>query len=93
MDKKIRLFDYKNTPKEIIIKDFEKVKFFVFEIKSGDGVLTAIYGKRHVEQFDSCDTPRIMGFDDGTWVIEPEDIDVLNRMKDHYDTDELDEVG
>ena len=92
MDKKIRLLDYKDRPKEITIKDFEKVKLFVFEIKSGDGILTAIYGKGRIEQFDSCDIPRNMDYDDGTWFIFPEDIDVLNRMKDHYDTNELDEV-
>ncbi len=93
MDKNIRLFDYKDTPKEIIIKDFEKVEFFIFQILSGDGVLIAVYEDEHDEQFDSCDEPRTIGFDDGTWVIKPEDIDVLNRMKNHYDTDELDEVG
>lgn len=90
MDKKIRLLNYKNKPKEIIIKDFEKVVSLVFQIKSGDGILTVIY-KDHIETFDSDDS-RQMDFDDGTWFICPEDFDVINQMKDHYDTDRLDEA-
>lgn len=90
MNKKIRLLNYKDEPKEIIIKDFEKVKICIFEIKSGDGVLTVIY-PNHQERFDSSED-RMFDFDDGTWVIEPKDIDVINEMKDHDDTDRLDEV-
>lgn len=91
MEKKVRLFDYKDTPMEITIKDFENVKEFVFEILSGDGILKVIYNDNHRETFDSSDC-RLMNFNDGLWVISPKDIDVLNRMKDHYDTDELDEL-
>ena len=90
MNKNIRLLDYRNRPKEITIKDFEKAIMCIFEIKSGDGVLTVIYNDNHKERFDSSDC-RIIGFDDGLWCISPKDIDILNRMKDHYDTDELDE--
>lgn len=89
MEKKVRILDYKNTPMEITIKDFENVKMFVFEIISGDGKLTVIYNDNHKETFDSSDD-RCMAFYDGTWVISPENIDVLNRMQDHYDTYELD---
>lgn len=91
MDKKVRIFDYEDTPMEITIKDFEKVKEFIFEILSGDGILIVIYSDNHKEYFDSRDD-RIMGFYDGIWFISPENIDVLNRMKDHYDTDELNEL-
>ena len=90
MNKKIRLLNYKDEPKEIIIKDFEKVKICIFEIKSGDGVLTVIY-PTHQERFDSSEV-RVIDFNDGTWVIEPKDIDVINEMKDHRDTDRLNEV-
>lgn len=92
MDKKIRLLDYADRPKEITIKDFEKVKLFIFQIVSGDGTLRVRYNDGHEEYFDSSDD-RLMDFHDGTWVIEPKDIDVLNRMKDHDDTEELDKVG
>ena len=90
MDKKIRLLNYKDEPKEIIINDFEKVVLLVFEIKSGDGILNVVY-KDHIETFDS-DYTRQIGFDDGIWFINPEDFDVINQMKDHYDTDKLDEA-
>lgn len=90
MEKKVRIFDYKDTPTEITIKDFENVKEFVFEIISGDGILTVVYNDEREKRYDSNFT-RIIGFDDGLWVIKPKDIDVLNRMKDHYDTDELNE--
>ena len=91
MTKKIRLFDYDDNPKEIEIKDFENVKLFVFEIISGDGILTVVYNNNHRECFDSSDN-RIMAFADGIWLIDPKDIDILNRMKSHYDTDELDKL-
>ena len=91
MNKKIRLLDYKDTPMEITIKDFENVREFLFEIISGDGILTVVYKDKHEETFDSGNN-RIIGYDDGFWLIEPKDIDVLNRMKDNYDTDELDRL-
>lgn len=53
MEKKVRIFDYKDNPKEITIKDFENVKEFVFEIISGDGTLTVVYNDNHEERFDS----------------------------------------
>ena len=90
MEKKVRIFDYKDTPMEITIEDFENVKEFVFEIISGDGILTVVYNDNREKRFDSSNC-RIMGFYDGLWCISPKDIDVLNRMKDHYDTDELEE--
>ena len=90
MDKTIRLLDYRNKPKEITIKDFEKALMCIFEIKSGDGVLTVIYHD-HYEQFDSSDN-RMEDFNDGMWIIEPENIDAINNMKEHYDTDGLDEA-
>lgn len=90
MEKKVRIFDYKDRPMEIIIKDFENVKVFIFEIISGDGILTVVY-KGRKEVFDSSDS-RLQNFHDGTYVIDPKDIDVLNRMKHHYDTDELYEL-
>ena len=91
MEKKVRIFDYNDTPMEITIKDFENVKEFVFEIISGDGALTVIYNDNSKNVFDSGEH-RFMNFYDGLWCISPKDIDVLNRMKDHYDTDELDEL-
>jgi hypothetical protein len=91
MTKEIRLFDYMDRPKTIVVDDFEKVKLAIFEIKSGDGILTLVYDD-HKKTYDSCDVERIHNFDDGTWLIMPKDIDVLNKMKDHYDTDLLYEV-
>lgn len=91
MEKKVRIFDYKDTPMEITIEDFENVKEFVFEIISGDGILTVVYNDNREKRFDSSNG-RIMDFYDGLWCISPKDIDVLNRMKDHYDTDELEEL-
>ena len=90
MDKNIRLLDYRNRPKEITIKDFEKVTMCIFEIKSGDGILTVIYPD-HYELFDSSDD-RMQDFNDGMWLIEPKNIDVINEMEERYDTDKLDEV-
>ena len=91
MNKKVRLWDYKDTPKTITIKDFEKVKTCIFEIKSGDGALTIIYNNGKVVSYDSS-ANRLISFDDGKWLIEPKDIDAINEMKNHYDTDKLDEV-
>lgn len=91
MRKEIRLLDYENRPKTIVIEDFEKVVSVIFQIKSGDGILTLVYPD-HRATYDSCDKPRIIGFNDGTWLLMPKDIDVINKMKDHYDTDLLDEV-
>ncbi len=93
MEKIIRLFDYKNRPKEITVENFDNVKVFVFQILSGDGVLTVIYKDKQTKVFDSCDIVRNQDFNDGLWVINPEDIDVLNKMKDHYDTEELDNIA
>lgn len=90
MVKTIRLLDYRNRPKEITIKDFEKAIMCIFEIKSGDGVLTVIYAD-HYEQFDSSDN-RMEDFNDGMWIIEPKNIDVIGNMKEHDDTDGLDEA-
>lgn len=90
MDKTIRLLNYTDEPKEFVIKDFENVQALVFEIKSGDGVLTAIYPD-HYEQFDA-DKNRFYDFNDGTWFISPTKIDVINEMKEHDDTDGLDEA-
>lgn len=90
MEKRVRIFDYKDTPMEITIEDFENVKEFDFEILSGDGVLTVVYNDDREKRFDSSND-RIIGFNDGFWVIKPKDIDILNRMKNHYDTYELNE--
>lgn len=90
MVKTIRLLDYRNRQKEITIKDFEKAIMCIFEIKSGDGVLTVIFPD-HYEQFDSSDN-RMEDFNDGMWIIEPKNIDVINNMKEHNDTDGLDEA-
>ena len=90
MVKTIRLLDYRDRPKEITIKDFEKATMCIFEIKSGDGVLTVIYPD-HYEQFDSSDN-RMEDFNDGMWIIEPKNIDVINNMKEHDDTNGLDEA-
>lgn len=90
MEKVIKLFDYKDKQKEITIKDFENVKLFVFRILSGDGVLTVIYQDNETKYYDSCDSMRLTDYNDGLWIIEPKDIDILNRMENHYDTEELD---
>lgn len=91
MEKTIKLLDYKGTPTEITIKDFENVKEFVFQIISGDGILEVVYNDNHVENFDSSNN-RVLDFHDGIWIISPKDIDVLNRMKSNHDTDELDKL-
>lgn len=90
MNKIIRLLDYRDTPKEIIIEDFEKATMCIFEIKSGDGVLTVIYPDNY-KQFDASGN-RLIDYDDGMWIIAPKDIDIINNMKDHSDTDGLDDV-
>lgn len=89
MKKKVRLLDYKDQPKGITIEDFEKVKVCIFEIKSGDGVLTIIYQDNRKQIFDSSDN-RLVDFNDGLWVIDPENIDIISEMENHYDTNKLD---
>ena len=89
MNKRVKLFDYKDNIKTFTIKDFEKVVMLHFEIKSGDGILTVIYPDK-VICFDSSDD-RWQDFDDGSWYLLPKDISVINKMKSHYDTDLLDE--
>ena len=91
MEKTIRLFDYKDRPKEITIKDFENVEEFIFEIVSGDGRLTVVYQDGKTRVLDSSDC-RVQDFKDGMWVLEPKNIDVINDMKDNDDIDKLDDV-
>lgn len=91
MNKEVRLLNYKDNEKRFIIEDFEKVKELVFEILSGDGVLTVIYSNGEIKMLDSSDN-RIIDFHDGIWVLKPKDIDIISEMKSHYDTDKLDEA-
>lgn len=91
MEKTIRLLDYEDKEKIFIINDFEEVKVIIFEIVSGDGVLTLIYQNGKTRKLDSSDK-RLIDFNDGIWVLEPKDIDVINDMKYHNDTEKLDEV-
>ena len=91
MKKKIRLLNYKGEERNFVIEDFEKVLVLLFEIKSGDGILTVIYPEE-ATVFDSSND-RILGFDDGRWLLRPKDIEAINNMKDHYDTEKIDEVA
>lgn len=91
MEKTIRLLDYENNEKIFIVNDFEEVKVVIFEIVSGDGVLTLIYQDGKIRKLDSSDK-RLIDFKDGIWVLEPKDIDVINDMKYHDDTEKLDEA-
>ena len=54
MNKTVKLLDYQDNEKKFVIKDFEKVIMLLFEIKSGDGVLTVIYPDKLV-YFDSSE--------------------------------------
>lgn len=92
MEKKIKLFNYRSEPKIITIPKFEDVKLCVFEIISGDGILHIIYNNGKMHKYNGCDEFVYVGYHDGTWVLEPKDIDILNEMQDNYDTDKLDEV-
>ena len=89
MNKKVKLFDYEDNVKTFTIQSFERVVLLHFEIKSGDGVLTVIYPDM-VIRFDSSDN-RHIDYDDGSWHLFPEDLDAINKMKSHYDTDLLNE--
>ena len=91
MNKTVKLLDYQDNEKTFIIKNFENVKEFVFQILSGDGILEVVYNDNHAETFDSSND-RVLDFYDGMWFIRPTDIDVLNRMKSNHDTDELNKL-
>ena len=86
MNKRIRLLDYKNNPKWIVIKNFEKVKECIFEIVSGDGTLMVVYDDNSWVDYDSNDH-RYLDYFDGCWIIPPKEIGILNKLKDnHYDS-------
>ena len=91
MDKEVKLIDYKDNEHRFVIEDFENVSELIFEILSGDGVLTVVYSNGKRVEFDSSND-RLMDFHDGMWILQPKDIDVINQMKSHYDTDKLDEA-
>ena len=88
MDKKVYLFDYKDIQHEYTIKDFEKVNSMFITMLSGDWVLTVIYEDNKVDVFDPG-YDRQVDFYDGTYIINPNRIDELNRMQVHDDLEDL----
>lgn len=89
MEKRVRLLDYKDNEHFFTIKDFENVVDLFFQIISGDGILTVVYKDDEQVEFDSGEH-RIIDFYDGFWILQPKHLEVINRMKSNYDTDELD---
>ena len=89
MEKRVRLLDYKDNEHFFTIEDFENVVELDFEILSGDGILTVIYKDGKEVEFDSGEH-RHIDYYDGFWCLLPKHLEVINRMRTHYDTDELD---
>lgn len=91
MKQKIRLLDYNDNEKIFVVNYYEEVKILIFEILSGDGVLTLVYKDNKTRVLDSNDS-RYIDFHDGIWVLSPKQIDLINNMKNHHDTEKISEA-
>lgn len=91
MDKKVYLFDYKDIQHEYTIKDFEKVKSMVINRLSGDWVLYVIYDNNDYKIFDTGEYNgyRSQDFYEGTYIINPNRIDELNRLQVSDDLEDM----
>ena len=90
MDKKVYLFDYKDIQHEYTIKNFEKVKSMFINMLSGDWVLYVIY-ENDYEIFDTGEYNgyRNQDFYEGTYIINPNRIDELNRLQVSDDLEDM----
>lgn len=68
------IYDYNNTAVEIFLQDKPIRELFV-EVKSGDEILTVEYEDGARERFDSCQSYRLIGFDDGCYIVPTDKVD------------------
>lgn len=68
MKKTFNIYDYKGTPTEITINDFEKIKLIFIVVISGDEELHVIYKNCTCEVYETnCD--RNIDYFDGLYII------------------------
>lgn len=90
MNKKINIYDYKDKPKSIIIKNFENIIEIYCEVLSGDEVLTVVYKDGEEKVFDAG-VHRYIDFYDGVVDIPLNKIDEFasithsNDMLRHFE--------
>lgn len=68
------IYDYDNMAVEIFLQDKPIRELFV-EVKSGDEILTVDYEDGTSEHFDSCQSYRLIGFDDGSYIVPKEKVE------------------
>ena len=85
MNKQLTIFDYEGTPRNITIRNFERVSKVVCEVITGDEVLTVYYNDGSFVTFDSCINDRSLDFHDGQVEIPLEHIDDISSIPDSYD--------
>ena len=66
---KITILDYKAKQVEVDIGNIDDVLLIDMEVVSGDEVLNVTYKDGSRKYFDSCDTFRLMSYDDGSYPV------------------------
>ena len=84
MDKRLTIYDYNDTPVEIIIPDYEDVIAASCEVLSGDEILTITYKNGSHRTYDSSDC-RLHGYYDGEVDIPLERLDEFSTISNSYD--------
>jgi len=84
MNKQLTIYDYSDTPVEIIIPNYEDVVAASCEVISGDEILTITYKDGSHKTYDSCDC-RLHGYYDGEVDIPLERLDEISTIPHSYD--------
>lgn len=84
MDKRLTIYDYNDTPVEIIIPNYKDVIAALCEVISGDEVLTITYKDGSHKTYDSSDC-RLHGYYDGEVEIPLEHLDEISTIPNSYD--------
>lgn len=84
MDKQLTIYDYRDTPVEITIPNYEDVIAASCEVLSGDEVLTITYKDGSHKTYDSSDC-RLHGYYDGEVDIPLEHLEEISEIPNSYD--------
>lgn len=85
MNKKVILYDYRDTPKEVEIENIEDVVLIKCKVLAGDELLEVYYKDNFIPvRFDSSEN-RIEDFDDGEVEIPVDKLDEFSKITNSYD--------
>ena len=79
MEREIVLTEYDGERHKYKIGNFENVFMIRINIKSGDEIAEIIYNDKSIKRID-CSDSRIMGFDDGSYILPLEKLDEFNKF-------------